>query len=257
MSTSTRRSSEDALKKMSKVLNSLMARQDCAPFHEPVDWKQLGLYDYPKIIKRMMDLGTVKRKLERGKYKTAADCAADIRLVWTNCKTYNADGSDFYLLAEGFSRRFEDKYKKIRAEYDTGEESRDERNSLSLDTKTRFAGSILHLSGMELGHVLQTLDIRCPQALQHPDQKSLDPSFDATTLEIDVDSIDPRTFAELDRYVREKTKSRMNIATEDAIDGDYTEATGETNEDSHLVQPAGGSVITRKRPRRSRSSAEM
>ena len=62
-----------------------------------------------------MDLGTVKRKLERGKYKTAADCAADIRLVWTNCKTYNADGSDFYLLAEGFSRRFEDKYKKVNA----------------------------------------------------------------------------------------------------------------------------------------------
>ena len=64
----------------------------------------------------MMDLGTVKRKLDGGKYKTAAECAEDIRQVWTNCKTYNADGSDFYLLAEAFSKRFEDRYRKIRAE---------------------------------------------------------------------------------------------------------------------------------------------
>lgn len=63
-----------------------------------------------------MDLGTVKRKLERGQYQTAAECADDIRLIWTNCMTYNADGSDFFLLAESFSRRFEDRYKKIRQE---------------------------------------------------------------------------------------------------------------------------------------------
>lgn len=65
---------------------------------------------------QMMDLGTVKRKLERGQYQTAAECADDIRLIWTNCMTYNADGSDFFLLAESFSRRFEDRYKKIRQE---------------------------------------------------------------------------------------------------------------------------------------------
>ena len=58
----------------------------------------------------------VKRKLERSQYKTAKECAEDIRLIWLNCKTYNADGSDFYLLAEGFSKKFEDRYKKIQAE---------------------------------------------------------------------------------------------------------------------------------------------
>ena len=55
----------------------------------------------------------MKRKLERGQYSSANECAMDIRLIWTNCKTYNADGSDFYLLAESFSKRFEDRYKKI------------------------------------------------------------------------------------------------------------------------------------------------
>jgi len=93
-----------------------MSRQDSGPFREPVDWKNLDLYDYPKIVKKPMDLGTVKRKVERGQYANAKECAIDIRLIWTNCKTYNSDGSDFYLLAEGFSKRFEDRYKKIEAE---------------------------------------------------------------------------------------------------------------------------------------------
>ena len=29
-------------------------------FHEPVKWKELGLYDYPSIIHNPMDLTTVK-----------------------------------------------------------------------------------------------------------------------------------------------------------------------------------------------------
>lgn len=107
---------EEAKRKMSKLVNYLMSRQDSAPFREPVDWKNLELFDYPKIVKKPMDLGTVKRKLERSQYENVAECAEDIRLIWTNCKTYNADGSDFYLLAESFSKRFEDRYKKIEAE---------------------------------------------------------------------------------------------------------------------------------------------
>lgn len=109
-------SEDEAMRKMSKLINYLMSRQDSAPFREPVDWKNLELFDYPKIVKKPMDLGTVKRKLERGQYPNANDCASDIRLIWTNCKTYNADGSDFYLLAESISKRFEDRYKKIEAE---------------------------------------------------------------------------------------------------------------------------------------------
>lgn len=30
------------------------------PFHEPVDWQGWGLFDYPKLIKKPMDLGTVQ-----------------------------------------------------------------------------------------------------------------------------------------------------------------------------------------------------
>ena len=47
-----------------------------------------------------MDLGLVKKKLNEGTYKTIHDAADDIRLIWKNCMAYNADGSDFYNLAQ-------------------------------------------------------------------------------------------------------------------------------------------------------------
>jgi len=205
----------DALRSMSKIVNSLMSRADCGPFREPVDWRSMELYDYPKIIKKMMDLGTVKRKLERNQYKTAKECAEDIRLIWTNCKTYNADGSDFYLLAQGFSKRFEERYKKVQAEFDTGDGERkpaaeSHEDQMALDVKTNFANKLFRLSGMELGHVIQVLDLRCPQALEHPGP-AVDNQTDkllVSSVEINVELIDSRTFQELSKYVEKKTLSR-------------------------------------------------
>lgn len=47
-----------------------------------------------------MDLGLVKKKVNEGKYKSIHEAAEDVRLIWKNCMTYNADGSDFYNLAQ-------------------------------------------------------------------------------------------------------------------------------------------------------------
>ena len=46
------------------LLNSFISRPDSEPFREAVDWKTLGLYDYPQIISQPMDLGFVKKKSE-------------------------------------------------------------------------------------------------------------------------------------------------------------------------------------------------
>lgn len=213
-------SDNEAMRKMAKLITYLISRQDSVPFREPVDWKGLELFDYPKIVKKPMDLGTVKRKMERGLYETIEECAADIRLIWTNCKTYNADGSDFYLLAESFSKRFEERYKKIDMELDANNNQDDSlvsplKQNSSLDVKAKFAANIFRLSGMELGHVLQVLDLKCPNALEDPESSadsntrtSLNSQVDEAQVEINVDAIDPRTFAELDRYVKDKIFAR-------------------------------------------------
>jgi hypothetical protein len=112
---------KEPLQKLTKVVNSLMSRPEAGPFLEPVDWRGLELYEYPEIVKQPMDLGTIKRKLERQQYSNAAECAADIRLVWKNCMSFNAEQSDFWLLAKQLNKRFEDRYRKIQADYYCGE----------------------------------------------------------------------------------------------------------------------------------------
>ena len=41
----------------------------------------------PQIVTRPMDLGAVRRKLYS--YDNAAQFAADVRLIWTNCLAFN------------------------------------------------------------------------------------------------------------------------------------------------------------------------
>lgn len=196
----------ESLRKMAKIVNNLMARADCEPFREPVDWKALELYDYPKIIKKMMDLGTIKRKLEKGKYGDAAECADDVRLVWKNCMTYNADGSDFFRLGDSYSKRFEERFQKLVDEFGedvvcgnvaapaskkksrispvpnsssankkhkADKKSFDSKKIIPLDVKTRFAARLQRLSGMELGHVLSVIDEKCSEALEEPPEDKL------------------------------------------------------------------------------------
>eukprot|EP00929_Paragymnodinium_shiwhaense_P112505 TRINITY_DN80764_c0_g1_i1.p1 TRINITY_DN80764_c0_g1~~TRINITY_DN80764_c0_g1_i1.p1 ORF type:complete len:717 (-),score=126.87 TRINITY_DN80764_c0_g1_i1:503-2653(-) len=63
-------------------------------FLSPFPWKELGLSDYPQIVLDPMDLGTVSRRLERGKYRSEGGGVdaklfwADITRCWINCKRY-------------------------------------------------------------------------------------------------------------------------------------------------------------------------
>ena len=78
-------------KKASQLLDNLMASPDSFEFRQPVDYLGFGLLDYPTIVKRPMDLGTVKRNLNNNTYETVESCLADIQLIWENCKLYNTN----------------------------------------------------------------------------------------------------------------------------------------------------------------------
>ncbi len=49
----------------------------------------LNLLDYEEVVKNPMDLGTVKKKFNDGKYIYAEEVLDDIQLIWDNCKLYN------------------------------------------------------------------------------------------------------------------------------------------------------------------------
>jgi hypothetical protein len=84
---------EEPLERMEKIVHAMLSHKDSEPFREPVDWRGLGLLDYLDHVEKPMDLGTIKRRLERGQYKTAHECAEDCRLVWANCQAYNVSNS--------------------------------------------------------------------------------------------------------------------------------------------------------------------
>ena len=48
-----------------------------------------GVPDYPKIVKNPMDLGTIHEKLKRNQYPSHLEFAADVRLVFSNCRLFN------------------------------------------------------------------------------------------------------------------------------------------------------------------------
>ena len=179
---------------MIKIVKSLESRPDSVPFREPVDWRGLGLYDYPQVISKPMDLLTVKQTIEKNGYKSINDCADDIRLIWNNCKKYNQDGSDFYNLADSFSKKFEDKFSKLKAENPAMDEVEAD-HAPSLDEKTKFSHNIYRIKQEELGVLVEKLDAKCPEAI--------DKSTSDDEIEINIDAIDPRTFHDLDRYVRQ------------------------------------------------------
>mmetsp|Transcript_41209 Transcript_41209/g.78711 ORF Transcript_41209/g.78711 Transcript_41209/m.78711 type:complete len:652 (-) Transcript_41209:364-2319(-) len=81
-------------------------------FRNPVDPIKEGIPDYPDIIKNPMDFGTIKSKIERKEYKSAAEFAADMRLVFSNCELYNGKGSHVQKMGEKVQLIFEDAWRK-------------------------------------------------------------------------------------------------------------------------------------------------
>ncbi|XP_062560513.1 homeotic protein female sterile-like isoform X2 [Armigeres subalbatus] len=100
----------DALKSCNEILKELFSKKHSGyawPFYKPVDAELLGLHDYHDIIKKPMDLGTVKRKMDNREYKSANEFAADVRLIFTNCYKYNPPDHDVVAMGRKLQDVFE------------------------------------------------------------------------------------------------------------------------------------------------------
>lgn len=107
------KSSKQAFKSCSKLLQRLMEHKHGWVFNEPVNAKALGLVDYHDIIKHPMDLGTIKTRLSQNWYKSPGEFAEDVRLVFRNAMTYNPKGQDVHAMAEQLSQIFEERWVTI------------------------------------------------------------------------------------------------------------------------------------------------
>ena len=155
-----------------------------------------------------MDLGKIKKKLaSRGSssgnsYNSLYEVADDVRLVWSNCMAYNADGSDFYILAQTLSDKFEKGFSKLLQDHALSAATSNgnnngpdglSQNEVSLDEKRSFAKSLYKITKDELGKVLVTLEEKCPAALVKNGAED--------EVELNVDKISKDVFAELVQYI--------------------------------------------------------
>jgi E1A/CREB-binding protein len=106
------------------LVKALQEHQFGWVFNNPVDPEALGLPDYFNIVKNPMDLGTVKKYLDSGRYHTLEDCAYDVRLTFQNAMSYNLPGSEVYPVAEEMLRIFEAAWAKLLRDIAEDEEGR-------------------------------------------------------------------------------------------------------------------------------------
>ncbi|RYH18449.1 hypothetical protein EON65_27195 [archaeon] len=181
---------DKGLKTIHRIVCGFLSRPECFAFREPVDWKGLELWDYPKIVKIPMDLGTIKSKIEKREYTTVEEAAEDMRLIWKNCMLYNSSGSELYHIADKFSRAFEDAYKAVRK---LGDSQLDMERVPNVDEKIQLSHDIFKIGNADLAYVMTIIEDACPYAMSR--------TSSADEVLINFDALTPKCFHTVTEYV--------------------------------------------------------
>ncbi|EIW64876.1 Bromodomain-containing protein [Trametes versicolor FP-101664 SS1] len=128
------------------------------PFYEPVDPVKMGIPEYPKVVKKPMDLATMKKKLDAGEYSTAEKFREDFRLMVKNCMTFNPPGNPVHEAGKALQVLFEEKWKNLPSprpyedsddEEEEEEGSEDERARMIADMETQIENMKNHLASLK------------------------------------------------------------------------------------------------------------
>ena len=76
-------------KRCLEVMDRLFERRTSQMFAQPVDPERDNCPNYFDVVKTPMDLGTVRKKLTSGQYKTVSEWKDDVKLIWSNSNAYN------------------------------------------------------------------------------------------------------------------------------------------------------------------------
>lgn len=89
-----------------KIIGHLWKMSGAIHFHSPVDVVGLNIPDYKEVVKKPMDLGTIKDKLAAYEYNNCKEFMDDVELIFSNCILYNEEASDYGALAIKFREEF-------------------------------------------------------------------------------------------------------------------------------------------------------
>lgn len=201
------------------VLRQVQQSGSAYPFLQAVDWKTLGIPDYPKIIKNPMDIGTIEKYLMSYMYATPEEFAQDFRLVFKNAKRYNLEGSDIHRMASDLEQHFDrvwaDMVKNRGTKRPLDEVSHEPAGASAMhldepashtvkevkldaqvtDEERRNLGNrINRLTGEQLGQLIDLVRDECPKCYEQ---------FSEDECEIDIDALDRNNFDRLLNFVNE------------------------------------------------------
>ncbi|XP_051140205.1 transcription factor GTE8-like isoform X2 [Andrographis paniculata] len=244
------------LKQCESLLKKLMSQQYAWVFNTPVDVVKLNIPDYYDIIKNPMDLGTIKGKLSSGKYSSPLDFLADVRLTFSNAKTYNPPGTDVHVIADTMSKFFELRWKAIEKKLvvNTTSQSMPERSAIPEETeiakplapaKKRKLSPVQHEVLQEpikpkmteeekqkLGTELENLLVDLPDSIIEflKAQTSNGGNGGEDEIEIDIDDLSDETLFTLRKLLDEHLKDKeKNLAKSEACEIELPNVSGLSN----------------------------
>ena len=169
------------------LLKHLEDQSESLDFLQPLDYKGLGLDDYPLIIKKPMDLSTVKKNLKNSRYSSSEELFEDLMLIWDNCRTYNMSDSPVYHHADSMERHMV-KYchmHGIPIELPT-KRARSEPSASDYQQRLDFAESLKKLHPKKNLEIVETIQKMNPTAIH---------VISEGRLQIKVNALDAETFA--------------------------------------------------------------
>ncbi|GKY91017.1 hypothetical protein MPSEU_000074500 [Mayamaea pseudoterrestris] len=133
------------------VLKIMQSHQHGWVFNSPVDPVELGLPDYFEVIKKPMDLGTIRKKVENGVYHKLDEFEYHCKLTFDNAMLYNPEGSVVYNMAKEMKDNFEEEYAKMMEQVNREEDIKrrnGEACSLCGCEKLLFEPPVFYCNGM-------------------------------------------------------------------------------------------------------------
>lgn len=208
------------MKRCVQILGRLRRHKDCWIFLEPVDTEKWALHDYHQIIRRPMDLGTVKNNLDAGAYASPDDFATDVRLTFTNALTYNPQGHDVYkwaaYLLGWFDQMFRTQFPAstaaaaspalpaavARSKLPKPKAKDAYKRDMSYEEKQKLGDELTSLPQDKMDQVLLIVERR--------NKESASEQF-GDEVELDMEKLDVETLWELDRFVGNCKKSLSKL----------------------------------------------
>lgn len=175
------------------LIKSLEAQEDSYEFLRPVDYKGLGLIDYPTIVTKPMDLSSVRKKIKAQKYDSLSEAVEDLQLIWDNAKNYNPTDTLVHtqaLTMEAHMRRLNTKLAIFATHKDSRKRARDEdgasnSDAVSFEEKWEMTEQIKKLNHDTLLSMVTICRDHCPSSIKE---------LEADKVQITIDDLDRATF---------------------------------------------------------------